>query len=126
MGTVYHATDIRLGRDAALKFPNDENLRDESQRELFEAEARAAAALNHPNICTIYGVGEQNHRPFLAMELLTGDTLETILRQRRPGVQEILSIATQVAAALDAAHAKGVIHRDIKPSNIFVTSGNLA
>ena len=90
----------------------------------FEREARAAAALNHPNICTVYGVGEQDGRPFIAMELVEGETLEAILSRRELSIEEVVAIAIQVASALDAAHSRGIVHRDIKPGNIFVSGGD--
>jgi serine/threonine-protein kinase len=124
MGEVYRASDTRLGRDVALKFPVESILRSPRMMGAFEREARAAASLNHPNICTVYGAGDQDGRPFIAMELLDGETLDTILNRRELSIDEVVTIALQVAAALDAAHARGVVHRDIKPGNIFVCPGN--
>ena len=125
MGIVYRATDNRLGRDVALKFPHDDILHSQRMTEAFEREARAAAALNHPNICTVYGVGEHEGRPFIAMELLEGETVESVLASREMSMEEVVAIALQVAAAMQAAHARHIIHRDIKPANIFVTAGNI-
>jgi eukaryotic-like serine/threonine-protein kinase len=121
MGVVYRATDNRLGRDVALKFPIETILSSPRMLDAFEREARAAAALNHPNICTVYGVGEQDGRPFIAMELVEGETLEAILSRRELSIEEAVAIAIQVASALDAAHSRGIVHRDIKPGNIFVS-----
>jgi serine/threonine-protein kinase len=124
MGVVYRATDTRLGRDVALKFPIDGIPRSSQVIDAFELEARAAAALNHPNICTVYGLGVQDGQPFIAMELLEGETLDALLQRRQLSLEEVTSIAFQVASALDAAHARGIVHRDIKPANIFVSPGN--
>ncbi len=124
MGVVYRATDTRLGRDVALKFPVESILNSPRMMHAFEREARAAAALNHPNICTVYCVGEQDGRPFIAMELLEGETLEAILNRREISIDEVLTIASQIAAAMDAAHSRGIVHRDIKPANIFISAGN--
>jgi serine/threonine-protein kinase len=124
MGVVYRATDTRLGRDVALKFPTDTVMGSPRILERFEREARAAAALNHPNVCRVYGVGEQNGRPFIAMELVEGETVEAILSRRELSIEEVVAIALQVASALDAAHTRGIIHRDIKPANIFVSDSN--
>src|SRR5215813_8799291 len=125
MGVVYRATDTRLGRDVALKFPTDELLGDPALLAAFDREGRAAAALNHPNICTVYGTGEQDGRPFIAMELLEGDTLDAVINRRELSISEVLAVALQVASALNAAHSRGIVHRDIKPSNIFSLSGNV-
>jgi len=103
MGVVYRATDTRLGRDVALKFPVESILSSPRLMDAFEREARAAAALNHPNICTVHCVGEQDGRPFIAMELLEGETLEAILNRRELGMEEVVSIAAQLAAAMDGS-----------------------
>ena len=122
MGVVYRATDTRLGRDVALKFPVESILNSPRMMDAFDREARAAAALNHPNICTVHCVGEQDGRPFIAMELLEGETLEAILNRRELGIEEVVSIASQLAAAIEAAHSRGIVHRDIKPANGCVAS----
>jgi len=122
MGVVYEAEDINLGRQVALKFLTPSMANDDSLLQRFQREARAASALNHPNICTIHGIEQEGSEHFIVMELLDGESLADVIRRGALDIESVLALGIQIVDALESAHSQGIVHRDLKPQNIFVTS----
>ena len=121
MGVVYRAEDLKLKREVALKFLPEDVTRDRVAVERFEREAEAAAAINHPNICTVYEIGEFEGSPYIAMELMEGETLKHKITDKPLALDTLLDWAIQITEGLDAAHGRGIIHCDLKPANLFIT-----
>src|SRR5262245_31472164 len=121
MGVVYEAKDLELGRQVAVKFLPPDSITSTNRLERFRRESRAASALNHPHICTVYDVGQHEGQPFLVMELLNGQTLKRAIENQPLPIERIVTFGEQIADALDAAHRAGIVHRDLKPANLFIT-----